>query len=121
MAKTFTYNRGDTQVYGMKMFQRDKKTAFDITGGKLTMTINSSNDPTDNTTALFTRNKTSFTATDDNPTGGIGTIKVDNADGQNWPPGNYFYDMQFIDATNEFTSSKQGKFLITADISRNTS
>lgn len=121
MAKTFDLNRGDTGVFGIPLKQRNKKDPVDLTGGTLTMTINLTKAPADNTSAIFTKTKTEFTEPDDDPINGIGTIKIDNSDSQNWTPATYWYDFQFIDSGGEFTSSGVGKFIVGPDVSRNTS
>lgn len=114
MANITDYIRGDTRVININCVDTDGVTPLDITGGTVYMTLNSSNSPTDDSGAALQKIQTSHIA----PSLGQTSITILPADTTALTPGNYYYDVQYKDASNNRTSMKQGTFKINADITR---
>lgn len=114
MAKIKDYIRGDTRVINISCLQSDGVTPLNLTGAKVYFTVNSSNNPTDDSGAAFQKTTTTHTA----PLLGQTSITVTNADTQTLTPGTYYYDVQIKDATGNITSLKQDVFIVNADIGR---
>lgn len=105
--------RGDNRTVNLTFLQSDGATAVDLTGGTVYFTVNSSSDPTDDTSKAIQKTATSFT----NATGGKHTFTLTHSD-TNITPGTYYYDAQFVDAVGNYLSSYKGKFLVVSDVTR---
>lgn len=108
------YIRGDTRVININCFQSDGSTPLDLTGATVYFTLNSSNMPTDDTSASLAKTTTIHIA----PTLGQTSITINTADTQNLTPGDYNYDVQIKDSAGRITSLKQDIFTINPDITR---
>lgn len=114
MTKIKDYIRGDTQVISLQCYQSDNVTPLDLTGATVYFTVNSSNAPTDDTSAAFQKTTSSHTA----PTLGQTSITINASDTQSLTPGTYYYDVQVTDASGHKTSLKKDVFVINSDITR---
>jgi hypothetical protein len=109
--------RGDSRNINVTFMQSDGVTPIDITGGEVWLTLNSSTDPSDDTSAALQKTVTSFS----DPTNGSATISLAPSDTSGLAAGTYFYDVQLRDASGNILSSKQDKFVLSADVTRSTS
>lgn len=105
--------RGDSRTINVP-YLSSSGTALDLTGATVFFTVNATDSPTDDTAAVISKTITSIS----NPTLGIATISLTNADTQNITPGEYYYDVQVKDAAGNVTSSKRDKFIIISDVTR---
>lgn len=106
--------RGDTRSINLTFLDTDGTTPIDLSGGTVYFTVNSSSDPTDDTSkAIQKTESSSFT----NATAGQHTITLTHSD-TNIDPGTYWYDAQFVDSTGAYMSSYRGEFIIQSDITR---
>lgn len=113
MAQIRNYIRGDSRVLAINVVDATGN-PVDITGGTVFFTLNASNAPTDDTSAVLQKTQTSHTA----PTLGQTTITLTNTDTQSIAPGNYYYDLQYKDASGNITSTKPDVFQIIGDVTR---
>lgn len=132
MTKVKDYIRGDTRIFQLNCVQSDKTTPINLTGGTVYFTVNSSGDPADDTSKLFqktvttftapvagtTLNGTAFAAGQDTGALGVAWPKVLPTDTQTLAAGDYYYDAQVLDALGNKTSLPQDVFTINADITR---
>ena len=108
--------RGDTRTVSLTFLESDGSTPIVLTGGTVYFTVNSSSDPTDDTSAAF-----QLTATDATPftSPALGkhtfTLSPTNT---NLSPATYWYDAEFIDSTGNKLSSYRGKFIVQSDVTR---
>lgn len=107
--------RGDTRTI-TATFVDSSGAPLDLTGGKVFFTVNSSNEPSDDSGAVITKDVTSFAT----PTSGVATITLASSDTTNVAPGTYWYDLQFVSAGGVVTSLEKAKFVVKADITRRT-
>ena len=105
--------RGDTRTINLTFLESDGTTAINLTGGTVYFTVNSSSDPSDDTSVAFQKTATSFTA----PTLGQHTFTLTHAN-TNITPGTYWYDAQFVDSVVNYLSSYRGKFIVQSDTTR---
>ena len=105
--------RGDTRTINIPYLSATG-TALDITGATVFFTVNATENPDDDTSAVVSKTVTSFV----NPTLGVAVVTLASADTQSITPGTYFYDAQVKDSSGNVTSSKKDKFIITGDITR---
>lgn len=105
--------RGDTRSVNLTFLASDGSTALDLTGGTVYFTVNSSDNPSDDTSVAFQKTATSFT----DATHGKHTFTLTHSD-TNIAPGTYWYDAQFKDAVGNYTSAYRGKFIVQSDITR---
>jgi hypothetical protein len=105
--------RGDNRQVNLTFLESDGTTPVDLTGGTVYFTVNSSSDPTDDTSVAFQKIATSFT----DATAGQHTFTLTHSD-TNITPSTYYYDAQFKDAVGNYLSSYKGKFLVVSDITR---
>jgi len=105
--------RGDTRTVNLTFLDSDGTTPLDLTGGTVYFTVNSSSDPSDDTSVAFQKTATSFTSA----TTGKHTFTLTHSD-TNITPATYWYDAQFVDSVGNYLSSYRGKFIIQSDISR---
>jgi hypothetical protein len=104
--------RGDTR--GVEcVFKDSDGTPLNLTGGTVYFTVNSSDDPSSDSSAVIQRSATSFT----DATNGSHTFTLTHSD-TNIPPGEYWYDSQFIDSDGEYLSAYRGKFIVQSDTTR---
>lgn len=105
--------RGDTRTINLTFLESDGSTAINLTGGTVYFTVNSSSDPSDDTSVAFQKTATSFTS----PLTGQHTFTLTHAN-TNITPGVYWYDASFTDAVGNYLSSYRGKFVVQSDITR---
>lgn len=104
--------RGDTRTVQVTFKQADG-TSYDLTGATAYLTINRSKNPTNDDSAALQKTKTSF----DNPTSGIVSFKLTSTD-TNLTPGNYWFDVQLVDAEGNKLSRKGAEITVIPDITR---
>lgn len=106
--------RGDTRTVNLTFLESDGTTPINLTGGTVYFTVQSSADPSDDTTLLmFQKSATSFTSA----TTGQHTFTLTHAN-TNIAPATYWFDAQFVDATGAYLSSYRGKFIVQSDTTR---
>jgi hypothetical protein len=105
--------RGDTRTVNLTFLQSDGSTPVNLTGGTVYFTVNSSSDPSDDTSVAFQKTATSFTSA----TTGQHTFTLTHTN-TNITPGTYWYDAQFVDSTGGYLSSYRGKFVVQSDTTR---
>jgi hypothetical protein len=105
--------RGDNHNIVVTFLEDDGSTAINLTGGTVFFTVSANDVPTDDTDALITKSVTSHTT----PLSGITTIALLPAD-TDVTPGEYWYDVQFVDQDDNVVSKKRDKFTIIGDITR---
>lgn len=105
--------RGDTRTVNLLFKQSDGTTAVNLAGGTVYFTVNSSNDPSDDTSTAFQKTATSFTSAST----GAHTFTLTHSD-TNIDPGTYWYDAQFKDSDGNYLSSYRGKFIVQSDVTR---
>lgn len=105
--------RGDTRRINLTFLEADGSTPINLAGGTVYFTVNSSADPTDDTSVAFQKTATSFTSAST----GQHTFTLTHDD-TNIDPGTYFYDCQFVDSVGNYLSSYRGKFIIQSDTTR---
>lgn len=106
--------RGDARTVNLTFLQSDGSTPVDLTGGTVYFTVNSSEDPTDDTSAAFQKIATVFTS----PLTGQHTFNLGYAD-TNITPQSYWYDAEFKDSLGNRLSSYRGRFIVQSDTTRN--
>lgn len=105
--------RGDTRTVNLTFLDSDGVTPINLAGGTVYFTVNSSSDPSDDTSKAIQKSATSFTS----PSTGQHTFTLTHAD-TNITPGSYWYDTEFVDAVGNYLSSYRGKFIVESDITR---
>lgn len=108
--------RGDTRTVNLTFLQSDGSTPINLAGGTVYFTVNSSSDPSDDTSKAFqltATDATPFTA----PSLGQHTFTLSHTN-TNITPNTYFYDAQFTDAVGNYLSSYKGKFIVISDVTR---
>lgn len=105
--------RGDSRTISVP-YLNSAGVALDLTGATVFFTVNAADSPADDTAAVISKTITSIS----NPSLGIATISLTNADTQNITPAEYYYDVQVKDAAGNVTSSKRDKFIVTGDVTR---
>lgn len=108
--------RGDTRTVNLTFLESDGSTPINLAGGTVYFTVNSSADPTDDTSKAFQKTATNaspFT----NPTNGKHTFTLTHAD-TNITPNTYWYDAQLVDGLGNYLSSYRGKFIVQSDTTR---
>lgn len=117
--------RGDSQLFIPTVTANNSP--LNITGFTVFFTVNSNNNPTDDSGAILEKQVTPATTTlvlfngvtyTINPAQGQCAIQLANSDTQNLVPGGYFWDIQVVDTSGNVVSLKQGTFTIIADITR---
>lgn len=115
MAQKIDIIRGDYRNIEVT-FRKSDGSAYDLTGGTVFFTVNSSQDPSDDTGAEIQKDVSSHS----NPTEGKTTISLTSSDTE-IDPGTYYYDIQLKDSAGNIVSAEKAKFEITSDITRRTS
>jgi hypothetical protein len=105
--------RGDTRTINLTFLESDGSTAINLAGGTCYFTVNSSSDPTSDTSKTFQKTATSFTSAST----GEHTFTLTHSD-MDITPGTYWYDAQFKDSVGNYLSSYRGKLIIQSDITR---
>lgn len=105
--------RGDTRTVNLTFLDTDGTTPLNLTGGTVYFTVNTSSDPTDDTSTSIQKSATSFTSA----TTGQHTFTLTPTD-TNIAAGTYWYDAEFVDSTSAKLSSFRGKFIVQSDITR---
>ena len=105
--------RGDTRTVNLTFLDSDGSTPLNLTGGTVYFTVNSSSDPSDDTSVAFQKSATSFTSA----TTGEHTFTLTHSD-TNITPATYYYDAQFVDSVGNYLSSYRGKFIVVSDVTR---
>lgn len=105
--------RGDTRTVNLTFLESDGSTPINLSGGTVYFTVNSSSDPSNDSSVAFQKIADNFTDAAE----GQHTFTLTHAD-TNIEPGNYWYDAQFKDAVGNYTSSYRGKFIVQSDITR---
>lgn len=105
--------RGDSRTINLTFLQSNGSTAVNLAGGTVYFTVNSSSDPTDDTSKAIQKTATSFTSAST----GQHTFTLSHSD-TNITPGTYWYDAQFVDSVGTYLSSYRGKFIVQSDTTR---
>jgi hypothetical protein len=106
--------RGDTRTVNLTFLEADGTTPIDLTGGTVYFTVNTSSDPSSDSSVSFQKTASSgFTA----PTLGQHTFTLTHTD-TNIDPGTYWYDAEFVDSQGGYLSSFRGKFIVQSDVTR---
>ena len=105
--------RGDTRTINLTFKESDGSTAINLAGGTVYFSVNSSSDPSSDSSVAFQKTATSFTSAST----GKHTFTLTHAD-TDIAPGTYWYDAQFKDSVGSYLSSYRGKFIIQSDITR---
>lgn len=104
--------RGDSRT--IKVTFKDADGAlYDLTGATAYLTINRNGKPTSDTTAALQKTETDI----ENPTSGIVSFKLSPTD-TNLTPGNYWFDVQLVDAEGNKLSRKREELTVIPDITR---
>lgn len=112
MAKLTIY-RGDTKSYQLNFTDSDGD-AIDITGYTIFMTVKAKTDIASNdTSASISKTVTSHT----NAAGGITTVTLSSTD-TDITKGDYKYDFQFKDTSNNITTIQTGIFEVMDDVTK---
>jgi hypothetical protein len=111
-----TIIRGDSRNIDVTFVDTDGVTPINLTGGTVYFTVNSSKDPSDDTSASVQKNVTSHTAA----TLGKSRVSLVPTDTSGLAAGTYYYDIQLKDAAGTVVSGAADKFIIKADITRRT-
>lgn len=108
--------RGDSRTVNCTFLESDGSTPVPLTGGTVYFTVNTSSDPSNDTSAAIQR-----TATDATPFTlpllGKHTFNLTPAN-TNITPGTYWYDAEFVDSSGNKLSSYRGKFIVQSDVTR---
>lgn len=105
--------RGDTRQINLTFLESNGSTPINLAGGTVYFTVNSSSDPSDDTSVAIQKTATSFTSAST----GQHTFTLTHSD-TNIEPGLYWYDAQFKDAVGNYLSSYRGKFIVQSDVTR---
>lgn len=106
--------RGDTRTINLTFLESDGVTPINLTGGTVYFSVNSSSDPSSDSSAAIEKSTTGpFTS----PTTGQHTLVLSHTD-TNIPAGTYWYDSQFVDSLGNYVSSYRGNFIVQSDIER---
>lgn len=105
--------RGDSRTINLTFLESNGSTPINLTGGTVYFTVNSSSNPTDDTSKAIQKTATSFTSAST----GQHTFTLTHTD-TNITVGTYFYDAQFVDSSGNYLSSYRGKFIIQSDVTR---
>jgi hypothetical protein len=105
--------RGDTRTINLTFLEADGSTPINLAGGTAYFTVNSSSDPSDDTSAAIQKTATSFTSAST----GQHTFTLSHTD-TNIAPGTYWYDAEFVDSLGSYLSAYRGKFIVQSDTTR---
>lgn len=109
-----TMIQGTSRNVKLTFFESDGTTPFDLTGGKVYLTVNADNTPDDDTSAAFQKTVTSHT----DPTNGKTTVAILPADTSGVSSGTYHYDAKAIATSGTEVSLPQDKFVLSPAITR---
>ncbi len=102
--------RGDTKAIGITVSD-DKGNVLDITGASFLLTVNSSAEPTDQTTQIFQITGSNAVGTDGKVSFPVSPANADNI-------GDFFCDIQMTESTGEISTIAEGTFKMTQDITK---
>ena len=105
--------RGDTRRVSCTFYDEDGTTPLNLAGGTVYFTVNSSSDPSSDSSVSIQKSATSFT----DATNGNHIFTLTHSD-TNIAAGDYWYDAQFVDSTGAYTSTYRGTFEVQSDITR---
>lgn len=105
--------RGDNRQISCLFLQSDGVTPIDLTNGTVYFTVNSVDDPSSDSSKAIQKTATTFT----DATNGRHTFTLTHDD-TNITPGEYWYDVQFVDSLGNYLSAYRGKFSVQSDITR---
>ena|SRR3990167_3773379 len=105
--------RGDTRTINTHWRESDGTTAINIASCTIYFTLNTSSDPSSDSSAVVQKTYTSFT----DASAGDHTVTLTHSD-TNIAAGTYWYDTQLIDTAGAYLSSYRGKFIIQSDVTR---
>ncbi len=114
MAKLKNAIRGDSHTINLAI--TNGGTAVNLTGYTVFFTVNASEAPADDTSAVIQKTVTSHSA----PTLGQTIISLAPADTSSLTPGTFWYDIQLKDPSGNVTSFDKDKFILVSDITRRT-
>lgn len=115
MSRTLEIIRGDTRAIDVTV-KDSSGSPINITGGSVFFTVNASESPADDTDAEISKDVTSHT----DAANGESRINLTSTD-TDIDPGEYFYDIQFVDSADNVSSNEKGSFVVKSDITRRTS
>lgn len=113
---TFAFDlvRGDTAAKQLTIRQvASPQTAIDLTGLTVTIAGDTQKNPTDETTQLFKKTMTVTSASD-----GQAEFELAVGDWSGIDPGNYWFDIQSVDAGSAIQTLVKGQFRIIQDINK---
>lgn len=116
MAK-ITLIQGTSRDIDITCLQPDGVTPINITGGKVYFTVNSVDNPADDTSAALQKTVTSHT----NPTLGQTTVSLVPSDTSALTAQTYFYDAKLIESGGSEIALAQDKFILKPAITRSIS
>lgn len=114
-SRSLTLIRGDSRNIDVTIKDADGA-AIDITGGTVFFTVNASDDPSDDTAAVITKDVTSHT----DAANGLSRIALTASDTE-VDAGEYYYDIQYVDSGGNVSSREKGELVVESDITRRTS
>lgn len=114
MSRKLSIIRGDTRSIVVTV-KNSAGSTVDITGGSVFFTANATEAPTDDTEAVIQKDVTSHS----DAANGESTILL-TADNTDVTPGDYYYDIQYVDSGGAVSSRKQGTLEVLADTTRRT-
>ncbi len=133
MTKIKDYIRGTTRIIKLNFFQPDGTTPLDLTGGKVSYALTTSQDPDATTTPSLLKTVTvhtvpsgvpsssGFTAGQDTAAQGISWVKIVPADTQSLSAGTYHHAYQAVTAAGDVIEAPSDQFIINPDIIRTNS
>lgn len=113
-SRALTFFRGDTNERILLVKKSDDDTLVDLTGCDILLTVDSRENPTDNTTKIF---QSSLVPDEDQVVNkGKATFKPTSTD--NSVAGKYFYDVQVTDQSGNITTVIKSTYTILQDITK---
>lgn len=107
--------RGDTRTINLTFLDSDGSTAINLAGGTVYFTVSELDNPSSDASAVIQKTASGGNIT--GPSTGQHTFTLTHTD-TNIDPGTYWYDAQFVDASDQYLSSYRGKFIVQSDVTR---